>query len=429
MDETCGQHGKEYRMELKDSCSNDRIRAVVDRNAIRHNYKVIRELFPRQKIMSVLKADAYGHGITGIAAVCEEYTDQFAVATVEEGRRLREAGAKKPVLLLGPVPEGRIAEAAELGLTFSVGSLAYAMKIRSVLAAAGKSAACQLKVDTGFNRTGFRYRDPGKSLPGNNGGSCRSGVCTAPFSPSESEMAFQQMQMVFRFRELQVTGIYTHLPVPESDFPDDAEFTEFQLACFREAVRRLRLVGCEPGLVHAFSTGGAMTARSRGSEELFDMIRVGMMIYGQMDASTPGGDIGLIPALKWSANLISTEEIAEGETVGYGRMFTAEKPVLLGVVSAGYADGYRRNYQGLHVLCAGHRVPVIGRVCMDFLMIDLTDVPEAEPGMEVVLLGSQEDENGTVSEISASRVAAKTDSTCGEVTAAISGRVPRYYVN
>lgn len=384
---------------MNSTFTDDRTRAFIDLSAIKHNYEVIRKTFPDVKVMSVLKADAYGHGISGIAATCDPLTDAFAVATVEEGERIRNAGAVKPVLVLGPVPEGKIRKAAGLKLTFSVGSLEYAFLIRKVLSENSLSAECHIKVDTGFNRTGFRLRAPAGDM-------------------SESMLSLQKMLQVFCMPELRVTGTYTHLPVPESDFYEDVEFTSAQLESFRLAVSKIREAGFDPGICHVYSTGGALCARG----PLFDMVRVGMMVYGQCDSMEHYRELSLRQAMRWSANLIGISEIGEGETVGYGRAFTALRPTTLGIVSCGYADGYRRNYAGLSVLCGGKRVPIVGRICMDFFMVDLTEVEDAYIGMEVVLLGSD-----GVDEITAIEIADKRDSTCGEVTAAISPRVERYY--
>lgn len=388
-----------YEDKMEKTFTDDRTRAVIDLNAVRHNYEVIRKTFPDTKIMSVLKADAYGHGISGIAGTCEEYTDAFAVATVEEGERIRKAGAVKPVLVLGPVPEGKIRKAAELDLTFSVGSLEYALLLKTVLSENGLTASCHIKADTGFNRTGFRFRAPYADM-------------------SESMLSLQKILQVMRMPELKVTGTYTHLPVPESDFYEDAAFTERQIYSFRLLTEKIREEGFDPGICHVYSTGGALSAKG----PLFDMVRVGMMVYGQCDTKEHYRDLGLRQAIRWSAGLVGITEINEGETVGYGRTFTALCPTTLGVVSCGYADGYRRCYAGLSVLCGGKKVPIAGRICMDFMMIDITDVEDAYIGMEVVLLGKEGDE-----EITAIDIAGERDSTCGEVTAAISSRVERMY--
>lgn len=386
-------HGDKKMNEILNS---ERTAAVISLEAIQNNYAAIRKAFPGQKILSVLKADAYGHGISGIAALCSAYTDQFAVATVEEGARLRAAGADKPTLLFGPVPEGKIAEAARLGLTFSLGSLSYAQKVQEILSREGLKADCHLKIDTGFNRTGFPYRQ----------------------GEDRAEAVLQELLQVYSLSCLQVKGTYTHLPDPESDDPEEVAFTDLQLSSFREVIAKIRAAGFDPGICHALSTGGALKRK----EDKFDMIRVGMLVYGQCDSLEHAKELGIRQALRWSSRVAAIREIAPGETVGYGRTFRAQRPTRLGVVSVGYADGYRRNYQGLEVLCGGKRVPILGRICMDFLMIDLTDLPDPKEGMEVVLLGSQGDE-----EITAMEIAAARESTCGEVTAAINERVPRYY--
>lgn len=384
---------------LENTRINDRTRVVINLSAIKNNYRVIRSAFKGIRIMSVLKADAYGHGISDIAGTCDPLTDAFAVATVEEGERIRNAGAVKPVLILGPVPVGKMEAAARLDLTFSVGSLEYALLLKTVLSENGLTASCNIKVDTGFNRTGFRFRAPAGDL-------------------SESMISLQKILQVFRMPELNVTGTYTHLPVPESDFPEDRLFTAHQIESFRMVTEKIREAGYDPGICHAYSTGGALSAEGG----LFDMVRVGMMVYGQCDTLEHYHELGLTQAIRWSANLAGITEIREGETVGYGRAFTAMRPTTLGVVSCGYADGYRRNYAGLSVICGGKKVPVVGRICMDFMMIDITDVEDAYVGMEVVLLGKDGDE-----EITAMDIAGQRDSTCGEVTAAISPRVVRYY--
>ena len=303
------------------------------------------------------------------------------------------------VLILGPVPFGKIEAAAGLDLTFSVGSLEYALLLKTVLSEKGLTAGCNIKIDTGFNRTGFRFRAPAGDL-------------------SESMISLQKILQVFGMPELTVTGTYTHLPVPESDFPEDREFTAHQIESFKLVTEKIREAGYDPGIRHVYSTGGALSAQGC----LFDMVRVGMMVYGQCDTLEHYHELGLTQAMRWSANLSGITKIREGETVGYGRAFTAMRPTTLGVVSCGYADGYRRNYAGLSVICGGKKVPVVGRICMDFMMIDITDVEDAYVGMEVVLLGKDGDE-----EITAIDVAGLRESTCGEVTAAISPRVVRYY--
>lgn len=373
-----------------------RTAAEIDLNKIRHNYAVIRKTFPGTKVLSVLKADAYGHGIRGITAVCDEQTDYFAVATVEEGCAIRESGSIKPVLVFGVVPDALIQTAAQNDLTFSVGSVSYARRLSKKLKSCNLSARCHLKIDTGMNRAGIRWRE------------------------GEEARALDEIYTIYRMPELSFTGIYTHFPCPESTLPEDIAFTDRQYLRFSEACSRLS-EHWNIGIRHCLSTGGSIAR----PEYKMDMIRVGMMAYGQCDTEEHQKKLGLQEALRWYSYVTQVELLNKGESVSYGRTFTAPENMRIGVVSCGYADGYRRCYQaGGKVLIRGKRCAVLGRICMDFLMVDLTDIPDAAPGMQVVLLGSQGNEH-----ISAIEIAEENESTCGEVTLAISARVPRYYVN
>lgn len=375
----------------------ERTCAQISLDAIRHNYGVIRQIYGAVQIMTVLKADAYGHGITGILPACDPNTDWYAVATVEEGCAVRQWGSEKPVLLFGPVPEGQMELAARQGLTFTVGSSAYAEVLAGKLRAAGLRADCQIKIDTGLNRTGFRWRD------------------------GEEERALRQIEAVYAADCFRVTGVYTHLACPESDDPEDRRFTQEQVRLYESACAAIVEKGLPLGLRHVSSTGGSLAHPAYR----FDMVRLGMMAYGQCDSTEHAAQYGLIPALCWKTWVTQIEPLKKGEWVSYGRTFRAEKDMVLGVCSCGYADGYRRAYQNWgRVLAGGRQVRTLGRVCMDYLLVDLTDVPAPERGMEVVLLGRQGNE-----EISVIELAEAMASTCGEVTAAIGNRVVRHYLD
>ena len=373
----------------------ERTCAVINLDAIRHNYGAIRRTFHGVGIMTVMKADAYGHGIAGILPACDPHTDWYAVAAMEEGREIRAWGSTKPVLLFGPVPAGQMEEAARLGLTFTVGSLAYGELLASKLKPHGLQAQIHWKIDTGLNRTGFRWRDD------------RAGE------------VLEELKQVMAMGCFDVTGTYTHLACPEPDEPEDVWFTEEQIRLFRAATTAMEQEGLPVGLRHACSTGGAL----KHPDYRLDMVRLGMMVYGQCDTVAHAEAHGLIPALCWKAYVTQIEPLKQGEWVSYGRTFRAERDLVLGVVSCGYADGYRRSYQSWgKVLAGGKVVRTFGRVCMDYLLVDLTDVEAPQVGMEVVLLGRQGTE-----EISVIELAEAMGSTCGEITAAIGKRVVRHY--
>ena len=376
-------------------CIPVRTAAQIDLKAIAHNYACIHQHFPDKKILSVLKADAYGHGIRGIISTCDPLTDYYAAATAEEGLTIRESGGTRPILIFGMVPDPLIEKAAAAGLTFSVGSVTYAQRLSEQLRAAQLSAQCHLKLDTGMNRTGIRWR----------GGA--------------EDAAMQAIRRIYALDNLCVTGIYTHMACPESASIDDIQFTDLQYARFSDACTRLSKL-YEIGIRHCLSSGGSLAR----PEYCMDMIRVGMLIYGQCDTQIHQKNLGLREALRWISYVIQIEDLKKGEYISYGRTFQAAYDMRIGIVSCGYADGYRRCYQKTgEVLICGRRAKVIGRICMDFMIIDLTAFPEASVGSEVVLLGAQADKC-----ISAIEIAEKNGSTCGEVTLAITSRVPRIYV-
>ena len=371
--------------------------AHIDLNAIRHNYSVIRAQFPEQKVMSVLKADAYGHGVQGILPACDENTDYYAVATFDEFKAIRQWGSAKPVLLFGLLPLGLAAEAARLGMTFSVGNVEYARKLRAVLAEAGLTADCHVKIDTGMNRTGIRWR------------------------AGQEDSAREALLEIFQMKELNITGTFTHMGCSDSEEEADMAFTKLQFDRFCQACDAITQLGFDTGIRHCSATGGSLLH----PDYRMDMVRTGMMVYGQCDTLEHYKEFGLQQAICWKSHIVDISDLPEGEAVSYGRTFVADKPMRLGVVSCGYADGFRRCYQNWGwVLVGGKRVRILGRICMDFMLVDLTDLPEAAVGAEVVLLGKQGQD-----EITPIEIAATVTSTCGEVTAAITARVRKYYVN
>lgn len=367
----------------------------ISLDAIEHNYTAIRKVFGPTRVMTVLKGNAYGHGIRGILSACDPHTDTYAVATAEEGAEIRSWGSRKEVLLFGPVPVCQMVQAAAQELTFTVGSLAYAQTLSAQLQAAGLEARCHLKLDTGLNRTGVRWR------------------------AATREQALAEVRAIHALPNLHFTGTYSHLACPESPDEDDIRFTQTQFDLFSDALSAMEQQGLTVGLRHCCSTGGALAH----PEFRLDMVRLGMMVYGQCDSMEHMEQFGLRQALCWKSQLIQIEPVPAGESISYGRTYRTQRDMVLGVVSCGYADGYRRSYQSFgQVLVGGRRVPVVGRICMDYLLVDLTGIPQPHPGMEVVLLGEQGEGS-----ITAIELAEAVGSVCGEVTGAISARVPRYY--
>lgn len=368
--------------------------AQVDLAAIRHNGEVIRKTFPDKKILSVLKADAYGHGIKGVLPAYETFSDWYAVATVEEGLVIRE-NSEKPILLFGPVPENKMVLAAKNKLTFTVGDLQYAKKLQEAFDKSNLIADVQLKIDTGLNRSGVRWRN--------------------------GEADIKQIIDIVNLRNLHLVGTYTHFACGEGTETFEKEFTGLQFERFQAACSAMESAGISVGLRHCCSTGGAIMH----PDYQMDMVRLGMMPLGMSFSEESMEQLKLQPALSWTSYVSQIKHIEPGDAVSYGCTFIANKPMKIGLITCGYADGYRRTYSNKsHVLVGNKKVPVLGRIAMDYLMIDLTDVDNAQCGMPVVLLGEN-----AYHRITALELSQYGESVCGEVTCAISERVPRIYIN
>ena len=373
--------------------STERTYAKIDLRAIRHNGNRARALFPGKKLLSVLKADAYGHGIEGVVPAFETFTDWYAVATVEEGLAIR-AQSEKPILLFGAVPEGKLLLAAENNLTFTVGSLPYAGLLSRVMRSCGKTASCQLKIDTGLNRSGLRWR--------------------------EDEDSLAEIMEARSLPNLRFCGTYTHFACGEGQQAWELAFTEKQFLRFSSTLAAMEAAGLDPGLRHCCSTGGGLVH----PEYCLDLVRMGMLPLGMSYSDESVHECGLIPAMTWVSFLTQIKKIKAGETVSYGCTYKTDCDRVIGMVSCGYADGYHRYYSNRsHVLIGGKRARVLGRIAMDYLMIDLSEVPNPTLGMEVILLGSDGQ-----NEISAQMLSAFGESVSGEVTCTVSSRVPRIYV-
>lgn len=366
--------------------------AEIDLEKIKHNGDVAQRIFRDSKILCVLKADAYGHGIRGILPATETFADLYAVATVEEGLEVR-AGSRKPVLLFGPVPTEKMLLAVRAGLIFTLGSREYASRLNKIVEEAGIAAECHLKIDTGLNRSGIKWR--------------------------EGEDFISEIAELYSHKNLNITGTYTHFACGDGCTDWELEFTELQFSRFKKACNVIRQAGYDMGSLHCTSTGGSLVH----PEYRLDIVRLGMMPLGMSYSDESVTELGLVPALRWVSFVAAVKDLDMGESVSYGCTFRAEKKMKVALVTCGYADGYRRSYSNkTFVLIGGRRVPVVGRVAMDYLMIDVSNIEDVSIGDEVVLLG---EDMGDM--ISAQEISERCDSVSGEVTCAISARVPRIY--
>lgn len=355
----------------------------LDEDALRHNAAVLtRALPPGCRLMAVVKADAYGHGAARVGLCLNKAgVTAFAVATVDEGAALRRAGVAGEILVLGYTPPERAEALAEFDLIQTLLSEPYAR----ALEARGVPLRAHLKLDTGMHRLGYDPAD----LPA---------VCRG-----------------YRMKHIRVCGIFTHLCGADSREEADIRFTREQAAVFRGVLEALRRADIRPGKTHILSSFGLLNFPELGG----DYARVGLALYG---ACSPGAaGLHLRPVLSLRARIVLVRTVAKGEGVGYGRQFRADRDSRVAVVSIGYADGVPRalsNGAG-RVLTEGREAPILGLVCMDQLMVDVTDIPAAEAGSVVTILGR----DGAL-EITAGEAAARAGTIPNELLSRLGSRLP-----
>lgn len=360
--------------------------AEVDLEAIGHNLREIkRRLSPGVRLMAVVKANGYGHGAEQVARVAvAEGASFLGVATVDEALQLRKAGFTLPILVLGAIPPEAAPAVLKHDITATVFSVDQVEALAKEASRQGRSAKVHIKVDTGMGRIGLRKADEVISL------------CTRVLAGP-----------------VVLEGIFTHFACADDE---DKGKTARQLELFREVLGRLEEAGIRVPIKHAANS--AATLEYPASH--LDMVRVGIAMYGYHPRPGAQG-VDLRPALTWKARVVQVKRLPPGTPIGYGWSYTTTCEEVIATVCVGYADGYRRGLSNNGwVLVRGKRAPVVGRVCMDQIMVRLEE--EVKPGEEVVLLGEQGGER-----ISADDVAAWLGTISYEVLTSIGERVPRVY--
>ena len=341
------------------------------------------------KFLAVVKADGYGHGAVQVArAALQAGADMLAVAIAEEGVELRAAGITCPILVLGGVEPSAADAVVKADLTQAVFNEEMIRALRTAGLKFGRTAKVHLKLETGMNRIGVQTEER---------------VC-------------ELVRLIDSMPWIQLTGCFTHMAT--ADCEDDGGATLAQIERFERLCAHVRRI--HPGEItcHAGNTACIF----RYPQAHFDMVRGGIALYGY--PPVPGVE-GLRPAMRWVTRAVMVKELHEGERVGYGGTFTAEKPTRVMTLPVGYADGYRRAISGKGcVLVRGQRAKVLGRVCMDQIMVDVTGIEGAQAGDEAVLLGRQGDDC-----IDANEMAAWLDTISYEVLCSPSRRVPRVCIN
>ena len=375
--------------------------AVVDLSAVAHNFRLAVEVAGRPAI-GIVKADAYGHGAVMVArTLVEAGAPLLAVALVEEGLELREAGLAIPILVLGAAYGDRYDLLLRHRLTPLIFTLEHVARLAAAARAAGVRATAHLKVDTGMGRTGI--------------------------APAELPALVEALRSA---PEVDLEGVCTHFA--SADLEPRA-ITEQQVKLFHEVSAGLARAGFAPRLHHLANSAGALEYPDARQ----DITRPGIMIYGylpfegpaQRSASVREAAGRLKPALTWRSAITHVKTVAPGTPISYGGRWIAQRASRIATLPVGYGDGYDRRLSGrpgygcADVLVRGLRAPVAGTVCMDMMMVDVTDVPGAIAGDEAVLLGAQ----GGL-RIGADELAAKAGTISYEVLCAIGKRVPRRYL-
>ncbi|MBQ2991152.1 MAG: alanine racemase [Clostridia bacterium] len=361
----------------------------IDLEAIRNNVRVMRSAVAGgADFLAVVKADGYGHGAVPVArAAIEAGAVMLAVAIPEEGVELREAGIDTPILVLGGIEEAAAEAVVRHDLTQVVFDEARIRALSEAGARLGKTAKVHLKLDTGMNRIGVRTE----------------------------EEVIRLTEMIDGLENIELTGCFTHMATADEDERAD---TYRQIERFEALCRAIASVHPERIIRHAANTASIF----RYPQAHFDMVRGGIALYGYPPVEEAKG---LMPAMRWAARAVYVKEIMPGDKVSYGGLFEAKAPVRVMTVPVGYADGYRRGLTGRGcVLVRGQRAPILGRVCMDQIMVDVTHIDGAQAGDEVVLLGAQGEEM-----IDADEMAAWLGTISYEVICSPSRRVPRIYKN
>lgn len=336
-------------------------------------------------IMAVVKADAYGHGDRIVAKILSDNgIRHFAVSNIDEAIHIREAGAEGQIFILGFTPIDRAEELIKYNITQTLLSEEYADRIVET----GLPIRCQFGIDTGMRRIGLNADDL-----------------------NECEKAIREYA-----KRLQLDGIFTHLCV--ADNPEQDEFTNKQIRLFEEVCDRI--TDLKLPYLHCMNSAGGVWYKSKYSS----FARLGIILYGLKPDYLNKLPDGIEPVMSWKSLVSMVKKVKPGDTIGYGRTFTVEQPMAIATIPTGYADGYNRLLSNKGwVLINGHRAPIVGRVCMDQMMVDITGIPSVKLGTEVVLMGKSGEEQITADDL------AHLYGTIGyEVVCGINKRVDRVYL-
>jgi alanine racemase len=357
----------------------------IDRDALRHNARVVRERAGSAEILAVVKANAYGHGLIGVAEILADEVQLFGVANLEEALALR-GSCSHPIVILGPALPGERSTIAERGFIPTISALDEAEDFNRL--ARGSPVDVNFKIDTGMGRMG---------VPEN--------------------QALDALRKVSTFPNIRIHNVSTHLPASG----EDADYTRDQLLRFGEIMKQFRAAVPIDYKAHVLQSAGLLGFAEHAGP--FDMVRAGIVLYGV--SPLPEFQKVLKPVMTWKTRISLVRDMSKGSSISYGRTFITPRKMRIATLSAGYADGYpwRLSNRDADVIVRGQRCAILGRVTMDLMMIDVSKIDDARVGDEVVLMGRDGNE-----EVSCAELARLAGTIPWEITTRIGARVRRVYV-
>lgn len=368
-----------------------RVQANINLDAIRSNVKLLKgHINKATKLMVIVKANAYGHGAAEVSKALDSMVDAYGVAIIEEAIELRKAGITKPILILGYTPKEQFDLVVSYDIIQTIYQYEMAEELSKEAIRQGKTAKIHVKLDTGMSRLGF----------------------------SASDESINSIKMISTLKGIKIDGLFSHFAKADDA---DKESVEQQINRFEEFGSLLRQEGIDIPNCHISNSAGMIEY----PEAEYDMVRCGIVIYGiypsdQIDQSS----IRLIPALEIKSHVIYIKEIPAGTGISYGSTFITQRKTKVATIPVGYADGYSRNMSNIgKVIIRGQYAPIIGRVCMDYFMVDITDISDVKQGDVVTLLGSDGD-----STISVETLAEWSHSFPYEMVCTVGKRIPRIYI-
>lgn len=361
----------------------------IDLDAISHNFSAVRRK-AGIPAMAVVKADAYGHGAVPIAALLEPQCAMFGVSSMQEAMELRRSGIQKPILILGHTPMDAYPEAIHQHIRPAIFRWEDALALSQAAQTLGRKAPFHFAVDTGMSRIGFQVTEGEADL-------CAK-IAALPGLTAE--------------------GLFSHFATADCA---DLSRTRAQAEAFARFDKMLRQRGVHIQLRHLNNSAGIMNFGGQ-----YEMVRSGIVTYGLYPSEEVQREsLPLIPALSWMSHVTHVKTLPPGREVSYGGTFVTQRDTVVATIPVGYADGYRRSLSGkFHVLIQGRKAPILGRICMDQMMVDVTGIPQVEPGTPVTLIGRDGSACITMEEISSQAGSFPYEFACG-----ISRRVPRNYIS